>query len=94
MENDVNVSMKWLIPALALSLPVAASAQSSDAKYCSDLSEKYERYLNMNASRGGQPQSLDAKVAVQKCISGDTAYAIPILEKALKNARLDLPPRT
>ena len=90
----MNGSIKCLISALAVSLPSATSAQSTDAKYCSDLSEKYERYLSMNASRGGQPQSLDAKVAVQKCASGDTAYAIPILEKALKNARLDLPPRT
>jgi hypothetical protein len=90
----MNVSIKWLIPALVLSLPVLASAQSNDAAYCAALSEKYTRYLDMDQGRGHQPQSLDARVAVQKCAAGDTAASIPVLENALKRAMLDLPPRT
>ena len=90
----MNAFVKWLVPALAFALPLAASAQSTDAKYCSDLSEKYERYLNMSSKRGAQPQSLDAKVAVGKCKADEAAVSIPVLEKALKNAKLDLPPRT
>lgn len=90
----MNTFVKWLVPTLAFALPLAASAQSTDAKYCSDLSEKYERYLNMNSKRGAQPQSLDAKVAVGKCKGTETAVSIPVLEKALKDAKLDLPPRT
>ncbi len=90
----MNVSMKWLIVGLALSLPFAVAAQSGDAKYCSDLSDKYERYLGQTMDRSPQPQSLDAKVAVGKCGVGDTASSIPVLEKALTNAKVDLPPRT
>lgn len=90
----MHTSMKWPIAALAISLPLAASAQSTDAAYCSALSAKYEQYLNMDSKRGAQPQSLDAKVAVEKCKAGDTASGIPVLEKALKDAKLDLPPRT
>lgn len=90
----MNVSIKWMLPMLALSLPFAASAQSDDAAYCAALSEKYTRYLGMNQGRGVQPQSLDAQVAVQKCAAGDAAGSIPVLEKALQGARLELPPRT
>ncbi len=94
----MNVSMKWLVSALVLSLPLSlpgsASAQSNDAAYCAALSEKYTRYLGMDQGRGQQPQSLDARVAVQKCAAGDAAGSIPALEKALKGAMLELPPRT
>ena len=90
----MNAPLKWLAPALALSLPFAALAQSTDAKYCTDLAAKYERYLNMDSKRGAQSQSVDARVGVEKCKSGDTAVGIPALEKALKDAKLDLPPRT
>lgn len=89
----MNVSIKWMLPVLALSLPFAAMAQSNDAAYCAALSEKYTRYLGMNQGRGTQPQSLDAQVAVQKCAAGDAAGSIPVLEKALRGARLELPPR-
>ena len=90
----MNVSMKWLISALALSLPFAVAAQSSDAKYCSDLSDRYERYLGQSLDRSPQPQSLDAKIAVGKCGAGETASTIPVLEKALRNGKIELPSRS
>lgn len=90
----MRISSKWLLPIIALGLPVAAFAQSSDAQYCSALSAKYEKYLDMNSRTGRQPQSLDAKVAVEKCKAGDSASAIPVLEKALNDAKIELPPRT
>jgi hypothetical protein len=94
MEKDMNAFTKGLLSALVLSFPILASAQSNDAMYCSALSDRYSQYLNMNSKRGAQPQSLDAQVAVEKCKAGDTAASIPVLEKALKDAKLDLPPRT
>ncbi len=86
--------MKLLgIALLAVTLsPVAASAQSADASYCSALAGTYERYLDMNSRRGQQPQSLDTRVAIEKCKAGDPS-GIPVIEKALKDARIDLPPR-
>ena len=89
----MNALRKWLVPVIALSLPSAAFAQSNDAKYCQALSDKYDAYLNMGQNRGAQPQSVDARVALEKCKAGDTAAGIPPLEKALKDAKLDLPPR-
>lgn len=86
--------MKFLCAAmLAATLsPMAAFAQSADASYCEALATKYERYLDMTSKRGQQPQSLDTRVAAEKCKAGDTS-GIPVLEQALKNARIDLPPR-
>lgn len=78
--------------AAVLLLPMAASAQSPDAAYCSALVEKYERYVDTGTRRVQAPANVDAKIAVEKCKAGDTA-GIATLEKALKDARLDLPPR-
>jgi hypothetical protein len=94
MEEKMNTLMKWLVPAVALSLPAVAFAQSNDAQYCQALIAKYNSYLNMGQNKGQQPQSLDARVAVEKCNAGDTAAGIPPLEKALKDAKLDLPSRS
>ena len=80
-------------PCADLDLPAASFAQSSDAAYCRALVAKYEAYLDQNPRLGASPQGLDAKVGVEKCKTGDTA-GIPAIEKALKNAKLDVPPRT
>ena len=84
--------LKWMIPVVAITLPVAAFAQSSDAQYCSALTDKYTQLLDMDQKHASQPQSLEARVAIEKCKAGDTAAGIPPLEKALRNARIDLPP--
>jgi len=47
----------------------------------------------MSSKKGQQPQGLDAKQAIEKCKAGDPA-GIPGIEKALKDAKYDLPPRT
>jgi hypothetical protein len=89
----MNSSMKGLFAIVAFSLPAASFAQSSDATYCKALVAKYEAYLDQNRRLGRTPQGLDAKVGVEKCKTGDTA-GIPAIEKALMDAKLDLPPRT
>ena len=93
MEKKMKTLVKWLMPAIAFSLPVAAFAQSNDAKYCQALVDKYTQYLNMGQNKGQQPAGLDVRVAVEKCKAGDTASGIPPLEKALRDAKLDLPLR-
>ena len=84
---------KGLLVVAAISLPGAASAQSSDADYCRSLVAKYEQYLDMSSKRGRQPQSLEARAAVAQCKVGDVA-GIPGIEKALQDARFSLPSRT
>jgi hypothetical protein len=75
-----------LIAGMALA-PFAASGQSADAKYCQSLADLY-RSLNQ--------QNMDANVpeAINQCNQGNTAVGIPVLEKALKDAKVTLPPRT
>ena len=76
---------------LALS-PLAVSAQSNDAAYCKALVQKYETYIGtMSANR--TPESADARMAVNQCNASNPA-GIPVLEQKLRNARIDLPPRT
>jgi len=89
MQEHLSV----LLIAAAFSLPAAAFAQSRDAKYCAALVSKYEQYLDQSQRRGEAPQSLDAKAGVEKCKAGDPS-GIPAIEKALKDAKLDLPART
>jgi hypothetical protein len=93
MEKIMNTLTKALLAATLFSLPVGAFAQSSDAAYCKALVAKYEQYLDMSSKKGEQPQNLTAKAGVEKCKAGD-ASGIPAIEKALKDAKLDLPPRT
>lgn len=88
----MSTFIKALLAAASLLLPVAAFAQTGDAAYCKALVAKYEQYLDMSSKRGEQPQNVAAKVGVEKCKVGDAA-GIPAIEKALKDAKLDLPPR-
>jgi hypothetical protein len=92
MEKIMNIVTKALLAAVLFSLPVAAFAQSSDAAYCKALVTKYQQYLDQSSKKGQQPQSVDAQAAVEKCKTGDTS-GIPGIEKALKDAKFDLPPR-
>ena len=86
-------SINWLVAALAGLLPFGASAQTSDADYCKALTQKYETYVsNMSVGRSAGSGTIDASVAISQCRDGNTA-GIPVLEKKLRDARIDLPPR-
>jgi len=89
----MNASLKGLMAVVALSFPTATFAQSNDATYCAALVSKYEAFLNQSQKRGEAPQGLAARAGVEKCKAGD-ASGIPDIEKALKDAKLDLPSRT
>ena len=88
-------SVHWLVPALAALLPFGASAQTSDADYCRALTQKYEtsRFPTCRSAARPVPGTIDANVAVEQCRDGNTASGIPVLEKRLRDARIDLPPR-
>src|SRR4051812_23805443 len=84
-----------LLPAL---WPAAASAQtpSADVAYCRALGQIYVRYIGHDWLYGDRQRFLannDAQVAVTKCDNGDTASAIPILERELRNNKITLPAR-
>jgi hypothetical protein len=88
-EIDIMTAMtKVLLCSTVLVLPFTAVAQSDDAKYCHALSEAYRH----GTSRKIYPP-VEVPVAMAKCEEGDTAAGIPILEKALRDAKINLPPR-
>jgi hypothetical protein len=94
-------STAMIVVAAGFALPVVASAQpatSSDLAYCAALSDTYVRYIGHDETSSGRALranrgDAEAYVAVAKCRQGDTAAAIPVLERKLTNARFTLPPR-
>jgi hypothetical protein len=92
MENAMKAMTALLLFVVVLLLPVLTVAQSNDAAYCAALSEKFDSYLDTAGDKGGRATPTDVVMAQGKCKS-DPASAIPVLEKALKAARLSLPPR-
>ena len=85
--------------ALLMALPFAAQAQeggrAADLSYCAKLSDLYIRYVGRSEAGPNAPVRPDVNggVALAKCKEGDTASAIPILERKLVNAGFTLPPR-
>jgi hypothetical protein len=87
-------SIKWLLPAAAILMPLAASAQMNDAAYCKALTQKYEVYISSKTTGRTPGQgTVDSSVAIEQCKAGNTASGIPVLEHKLRDARIDLPPR-
>jgi hypothetical protein len=74
-------------------MSLSAWAQQGDAAYCAALGQKYERYVGDNAA-SHRSQQRDSKIdaAITQC-GTNSAAAIPVIEKALKDAKVDLPPR-
>ena len=76
-------------------LPAVASAQTpaADLAYCRALSDIYVRYIGHDFQYGNYARrraNNDAQVAVAKCEQGETAFAIPVLERELIANRFSL----
>jgi hypothetical protein len=85
---------KLSLAALVLALPATGFAQSADSKYCAALGAQYDRYVNnVNMGRSVATPSARIEGAKANC-ANNPAAAIPVLEKALTDAKVQLPPRT
>lgn len=74
--------------------PQQASARLTDTQYCDALVTRYDTYLNKDARRGAMlSTNVAANVAAAKCRAGDSS-GIADLERALQDAKIDLPPRS
>lgn len=88
-----------LVAVAAVCLPVTPHAQqdrrAADLQYCARLSDLYVRYVGRSEAGPNVPVKPDVNggVALAKCKEGDTAAAIPLLERKLVNAGFTLPPR-
>ena len=91
--------MRTLAALLVGLLPTLAGAQdlASEQRYCAALLDKYLRYAGVT-EYPGTPGKLtndnQAGLAQARCQAGDTAAGIAILERKLRNAKLDPPPRS
>lgn len=71
-----------------------AAAPLTDVQYCSSLVTRYDTFLNKSGKHGGMLSTdAAANVAAAKCRAGDSS-GIADLERALKDAKVDLPPRS
>ncbi len=87
-------SAKWIVGLAALVLPLSATAKSSDATYCQALARAYQRYVvKVDAGHTVQRGALDGSVALEQCRAGNVA-GIPVLERKLRDAGVELPPRS
>jgi hypothetical protein len=95
----MKLGAKLLIAAAGLSLmPAISSAQtpSGDLAYCRALSQIYVRYIGHDWQYGEKQRlssNNDAQVAVAQCEQGNTAAAIPVLERELIQNKFTLPAR-
>jgi hypothetical protein len=94
MEVDMIANLKWLVPLVAVGLPLTASAQVSDATYCRRLTARYEAFIENMNGHSMQPGGLDGQVAIAQCKAGDTTDGIPVLERKLQDAKVGLPKRS
>lgn len=69
-------------------IPQMASAPTNDSAYCKALSAKYRQTLSPITT-----PAVSVPEAMSKCDS-DPASAIPVLERALTDGKVALPPRT
>jgi hypothetical protein len=90
----MKVYAACLLAGLSLALPSIVTAQSVDTRYCEALSQKYTRFVaDPNAGKIHVEIPSDVAAAQAKCDS-DPKTAIPVLQKALTDKKIELPPRT
>ena len=77
-----------LLVAPVLAPASSAVAQADDKAYCAQLSAFYRRYVQ-NAT--GRRVDVEALEALDDCRKGNTAAAIPVLEKKLRQGGFTLP---
>jgi len=85
---------KRIAPVLGLLVSFGTAAQADDATYCRALARDYQRYVvKIDSGHTVQRGPLDASVALEQCRNGNPA-GIPVLERELRNAKIDLPARS
>ena len=71
----------------AAELPAPAAHADNNA-YCAQLSSLYRKYVQNSP---GRQFDVEASVALDDCRKGNTAAAIPVLEKKLRESGFSLP---
>ena len=82
----------FLLAALASFSPDPSRAQSSDLAYCSQLYDLAVRFRGRQINGESKPDP-DMIVALEQCKRGNAAEGIATLERRLRSADVNLPPR-
>lgn len=99
MENETKTPIKLSLVAAVLTMLAGAAMPASaqpfpDTEYCAALSAKYQRYVgSTDAQHRGLIRNATNDHAIAQC-QPQAAEAIPVLEQALTNAKVALPPRS
>lgn len=92
----MSMIVKGLLAGGLIVSPLFATAPASattmnDVAYCQALTKKYLTFAP--AHRREMVGTVEVNVAIEQCKAGDTAAGIPVLERKLRDARVDLPSR-
>lgn len=78
--------------------PPPGMTAAQGAAYCTKLTTVYSEYVAGISSsmggvgRGGGQSDIDARVAIAQCQDGNTAAGIPVLQRELRDNKVDVPP--
>jgi hypothetical protein len=89
---EANMKLLQWTAALALVLPFSTVAHADDVAYCQALAAKYQANLVKSSGHSPNPGTADGSVAADQCLHGNTA-GIPVLERKLRDAKIELPAR-
>ncbi len=78
--------------ALALMLPFSTVAHADDVTYCQALAAKYQATLVKLSGHNPNPGTAEGNMAAYQCSQGNTA-GIPVLERKLRDGKIELPAR-
>ena len=90
-QTDGKIVVKRiLLPVLAFAAAalLTSAGRADDKAYCAELSSLYRKYVQNSP---GRQFDVEASVALDQCQKGNTAAAIPVLEKKLRESGFSLP---
>lgn len=87
----MSMITKGLLVSLLFALAPVPAMAMDDATYCQALIKKYFTFVP--AHRSEMAGTVDVNVAIEQCRTGKPAEGIPVLERKLRDAKLDLPSR-
>lgn len=94
MKAPIKLSLLAVVLTMLAGMQVPALAQPiPDTEYCAALSAKYQRYVSSENRHRGLIRNATNDHAMAQCQT-QAAEAIPVLEQALPNAKVALPPRS
>ena len=84
-------TLRWTA-ALAFVLSLSSVAHADDAAYCQALAATYQKYFVKDSGHYRDAGPVEGNVAVDQCRAGNLA-GIPVLERRLRAAKIELPAR-